>query len=334
MGDAAESPLFAGHDTLEIGFELDLDVLEKIFDIDDVGDVPGVITVVADDGSSRRLDVVFRPRGRWNPVTSNCDVPAMFILFDAAQVTGTVFEGQTMLPFTSHCERRKRQYHMYALLEFIAYRIYNELTDASLRVRLARIEYTEPGSSRPYHRYGFFVEHFDDAAHRLDARVFKIDTLDPRLTDPTDLATLSVFQYMISNLDFSVIKQHNVVLMRRTDGRVLAVPFDFDYSGLVNAEYAAHPYWARTRNVRQRVYRGYCRPDIDWLRLFEHFIDNRPAIDALVYDVEGLTPRSRRDAKYFLRGFWKIVETPKKRNRSIVERCRRMPAPQVDGADR
>ncbi len=37
-----------------------------------------------------------------------------------------------------------------------------------------------------------------------------------------------------------------------------SVPYDFDSSGLVNAHYAAPPEGLRVRNIRQRLYRGFC----------------------------------------------------------------------------
>lgn len=321
------APLFADNSTLEIEFELDLDALCLRPDRDECSDLPGAIIYTDDDGKRVRLDVAVRTRGRWSKRTSACEFPSLFVFFDATQTTGTLFDGETMLPFTSHCDNSNREYHAYALLEFLAYRIYNVITDASLRVRLMRIGYLDGRSKPRFWRYGFFVEHFNGIARRLDAERYEVDTLEPRYTNPNELATLSLFQFMIANLDWSVIKLHNIVLFRKIDGTVVAVPYDFDYSGIVSAEYAAPPRWARIHNVRGRVYRGFCRPEIDWQGLFARYLASRDEIMALIPAIDGLSPSEIRRTGFYLSRFWKILTSEKKRHEKIVEECRRMPGP-------
>ena len=325
------APLFADAAALEIEFELDMRRLCRDPTSGKCADLPAAIAYYADDGTRVRLDVTVRTRGRWNRRTSNCTVPALFIFFDTAQTPGTLFEGQSMLPFTSHCRHGSRKYHAYAIKEYLAHRIYNLLTAASLQVRLANVAYIDNGSNVRYRRYGFFVEHFARAADRLDAELYDVDTLDPRATDPNELATLSIFQYMIGNLDWSVRKQHNIALVRRANGIVVALPYDFDYSGLVDAEYAAPPSEFHLRDVRKRLYRGYCRPGIEWERLFAIFVAARPDISRMVDELADISSSSAfRRANDFLGGFWRIIWSDAKRTREIVDACRRLPAPLRD----
>ena len=50
---------------------------------------------------------------------------------------------------------------------------------------------------------------------------------------------LCLFEYMISNTDWNVSLLHNIKLIRKKDTKeIIVVPYDFDYSGLVNADYA------------------------------------------------------------------------------------------------
>ena len=327
-GSTRAAPLFADDAALEMEFELDMSRLCRNPTSGKCKDLPAAIAYNADDGTRVRLDVMVRTRGRWNRRTRNCSVPALFIYFDAAQTQGTLFEGQSMLPFTSHCRHGRRQYHAYMMKEYLAHRIYNFLTAASLKVRLAHIAYIDNGSDVRYRRYGFFVEHFESAAERLDAELYSVDSLDPRETNPNELATLSLFQYMIGNLDWSVTKQHNIVLMRRQDETVLALPFDFDYSGLVDAEYAAPPSEFHLRDVTDRLYRGYCRPGIDWGQLFANFLAVRPDISRLIDELKKQSSRTAlHRANWFLYNFWRIIESDAKRTQRIVDSCRRMPAP-------
>lgn len=326
---ADEAPLFADDAALTITFDVKLGDLCLEPERGDCPDLPARITYAADDGSIVGLDVRVRTRGRHQKNTSRCKVPALFLYFDESQVQGTLFDGQSMLPLTTHCHNRDKRYHMYTLLEFLGHRIYNLITDASLRVRLVKVEYLDGGTKPRFTLYGFFSEHFRNVAARLGAEVYDVDTLEPRLTDANELAAFSLFQFMIANLDWSVIKRHNVELFRLADGKVVAVPFDLDYSGIVNAEYAGPPDWARIRRVTQRIYRGFCRPEIDWDALFERFLSMQNDVMALVAGVEGMSLRGQRHANFQLNRFFKILRSEKKRNSQIVEECRPMPSPLV-----
>ena len=185
------------------------------------------------------------------------------------------------------------------LKEHLAYRIYNALTDKSLRTRLARVTYHDTsGRTESLTRYAFFVEHFDSLAKRHDAVVWKPERFDVLDADPVEMATLDVFEYMIGNTDWSAVFNHNVVLIRDAAGRATAVPYDFDFSGLVDAEYASVAPQLPIRNVTQRWFRGVCRPDTDWPHVFSAFQERRGAIEQLARARPGCRaqPKTTRNA--------------------------------------
>lgn len=315
-------PLFAADTVLDLRLELDFSDFCDDPESDDCDPVAGVLRYTQDDGAERRLDVLLHTRGRWRRGTGNCAVPALFVEFDPAQTADTLFAGRAVVPFTSHCQHFARDYQGYALLEYLAYRYYNLLTPASVRARLARIEYRDAGARLNYTRYGFFSEHFLDVAERIGAEWLDADAIDPLLTDPMELATLSLFQYMIGHLDWSAVRLHNVTAFRRPDGGVVAVPFDFDYAGLVDAEYAAPPRELGVRDVRTRQYRGFCRPGIDWDRLFAIFLDRQEEMFGLLREQEGLRAREQRRAEWYLQGFFHTIASPDRRAERIVAECR------------
>ncbi len=53
---------------------------------------------------------------------------------------------------------------------------------------------------------------------------------------------MAIFNYMIGNTDWSVPNQHNVRILSQSNAERpnlgIIVPYDFDYTGLVNADYA------------------------------------------------------------------------------------------------
>jgi hypothetical protein len=107
------------------------------------------------------------------------------------------------------------------------------------------------------------------------------------------------------------------------------VPYDFDYSGVVNAEYAHPPDFARIRSVRERLYRGFCRPEIDWDEVFRRFLDQRNEVMDAIETLPGLVDSRRDFVRKYINRFWDILETKQKRDRLIVKACRKMPPPIV-----
>lgn len=272
-------------------------------------------------GTEHQVTARVRLRGRWKQENGNCQFPALFVFFSGVD-DDPLFAGQDMLPLTTHC-RRQKEYEQNVLKEFLGYRILNLLTEKSLRVRLVRVSYLTPGAhSKPVVRYGFFSEHFRSMARRHGGEVWKTDQFNPLEADPFETALVDLFQFMIGNTDWSSIYGHNIVVIRDQTGTPTAVPFDLDFAGLVNARYAGPPPNLPLKSVRQRLYRGICRADVDWEQLFHYFEGKREAIMALLDEVPGLSSRQRDRSASYLADFYKLMHNPKLRQKKIIAACR------------
>jgi hypothetical protein len=225
---------------------------------------------------------------------------------------------------TTHC-RDRDSYEQYVLKEYLAYRIYNLLTDESLRVRLARITYRDAADPDDRTtRFAFFTEHFDSLALRRGARVSTASAVDLAYVDPRQLATMALFQYMIGNTDWSAIHGHNTVALRGIDGAISVVPYDFDFSGLVDSEYAGPPPELPIRSVRQRLFRGFCNPPPDWPALAASFMSRRAAIMELPASIPELQPEQVERVSAYLGEFWASLDSESGRAR--IESACRQPA--------
>jgi len=323
------SALFGESEPLEMEVRFDTDRICLNSD-KNCPDVPAVIAYRNADGSEKRLAVSIRTRGRWK--SARCRFPALFVFFTPDQTRGTVFEGEKMLPLTTHCKQHPNRYERYALVEYMAYRLYQLLTDVSLHSRLLHITYVNTDTDQSLRRYGFFTEHFDRLAARTDRVFYRSKGIDLYKTIPEEMATLALFQFMIGNLDWSAYGSHNVAQFRNPNGITTSVPYDFDYSGLVNAEYAGPPASLQQslnlQNTRHRRYRGFCWPGLDWPGLFEKFQRVRGDVFAEVVATPGLSNTARMDVKKYLESFYDIMDSEKRRRRSIIEKCRKLPAPE------
>jgi hypothetical protein len=284
-------------------------------------DLPATLSYRNALGAEQRVAVALRTRGRYRADTVQCTLPALFVFFTGDTVD-TLFAGQRMLPLTTHCAR-PADYEQYLLKEYLAYRIYNALTSKSLRVRLVRMIYRDTGGRvEPIERYAFFTEHFESFARRHDATVRGKQPFDPRTGDAMEVAILDLFEYSIGNTDWSAVHSHNVLLVESVSGLVTPVPFDFDFSGLVDAQYATVSPLLGIRSVRQRVFRGVCRPDSNLDAAFAHFTARRDAVLHLVNVIADLQPRERADIVDYLGDSFATFASPQRRVTEIIDACR------------
>jgi hypothetical protein len=280
-----------------------------------------------DGQTSHSVPVQVRTRGNWRLKNRICTLPPLFLEFSSDQTQGTLFAGQEMLPLTTHCSNKQKLPNDNVLKEYMAYRIYQLLSPVSVRVRLVHIRYSEAKRSSFYRaRYGFLNEHFNSVAARNDAELWGQDELDLSQADPMEMAIMELFQYMIGNTDFSAIADHNVVLLKSSEARIIPLPFDFDFSGLVDAAYAGPPPELPLRNNRQRLYRGFCHKNLDWNELFRHFLEKETQVFELLESIPGLSSVARRSSIRYLGSFFSILNSEKKRRKYIIEACRHYPA--------
>ena len=196
------------------------------------------------------------------------------------------------------------------------------LASKSLHVRLVHITYRDArGRLEPIERYAFFTEHFESFARRHAVVVRPKGVFDPRTADPKEMTTFDLFQYAIGNTDWSAVKAHNVLLVE-SNGLVTPVPFDFDFSGLVNATYASVSPEVSISNVRQREFRGVCNPETDWDAAFAHFAARRENVLALGDEVPGLETRQRARSVEYLEEAFATFASPDRRRTLIVQKCR------------
>lgn len=320
---AQESPLFASDEVLELTLVADFDRLE-----DDRGEEPperpAVLLWSAGPGEDTvEIPLQVRTRGGFRLRPGTCSFPNLRLDFNRTPAAvGTPFEGQNALKLVGHC-RDSDAYEQNMLVEYAAYRLYNLLTDVSFRVRLARITYRDQnGRTKPVTRHAFLIENVNQLAARLGGIALEVRAADPLSLDPMAAARVELFQFMIGNTDFSIVNFHNAEVIRMPDGTYHPIPYDFDFSGLVDAPYATPSAIFDTRSVRERIFRGFCRPTVDMDALFTEFLARREAFERLFRDLPPLTPRRANRAISYLDEFFDIIESPRARRSVIERRCR------------
>lgn len=288
------------------------------------------------DGAPQRFDIQLSARGISRRTGGICTFPPLRLDFEGDAVRGTLMQGQNRLKLVTRC-RNGGNYEQLTVLEYTAYRLYNEITPLSYRVRPASVTYRDTdGRRREDTQFNFVIEDVDDMARRNGRRVeleVAADTVRSSQLDAEVAARYGLFQYMIGNLDWDMVSGHageecchnSKLIAASAESRdaVVPVPYDFDFSGFVNAPYAIPPEGIRVANVRTRYYRGLCRHNDQLPAAAAHFRARRAAILAAIDGESRLSERNRNSARDYIETFFAILDDPVRFERQIVQGCRR-----------
>ena len=320
-GEREVPALFSSHELIEFTIETDYEALrgDRVQDSDYR---PAILTVTDDEGMARAIDIRVKTRGNFR--LANCRFPPMRVNFPRSRVGGTVFDGQNGIKLVSHCRDRDDD-EQNILEEYLVYRTFNLLTDESFRVRLARVTYGDgEDDDEPVVRYAFFIEEPEAMAERLGALYLEMRQASPRNFGPGEAVRVSVFQYMVGNTDWSMVRFHNTEVVQNSERVYVPVPFDFDWTGLVSPRYARPDERLGISTVRQRLYRGFCRPNFDFSTVYAQFLELRADFEALYTGQEGLEAGNGRDAVEYLDEFYEDIESPRRARDRLERDCRSM----------
>jgi hypothetical protein len=324
---SAQTPLFSDNSELPILIEGPIGALVRAAPRS-TNALPAALTV-----AGRRFDIQLAPRGFSRRTLGICNFPPLRIDLDGER-QGTVLQGQNKLKLVTRCQSGTA-YEQLTVLEYTAYRLYNEITPLSFRVRPVRTTYRDSGRRREEVQFNFLIEDVDDLARRNQRVALDVQTREVASSqlDPQQAAIVGIFQYMIGNLDWDMVQGpegeeccHNGKLLAASATsreRVIPVPYDFDFSGFVNAPYAQPPEGIPVRNVRSRHYRGLCRYNEQAQAAAELFRARREQLYAVIDGETRLNEQRRRTAREYIEGFFEILDDPRRFQRQIIDDCRR-----------
>ena len=321
--EAEALPLFSSQEPIDVVITADWKKVQDDRNVDSEKLYPGTFAIAKGGTPGAPIPIELRTRGhvRRNPVL--CEFAPLRLELPKDKTKGTIFEGHGNIKLGTHCQS-EGVYQQYMLKEYLANRVHNVLTPRSLRVRLARVTYadTNPGR-KPLTRFGIFYEDVDDMAKRVEARELAVPQQRFPFLDQPALLFVSLFQYMIGNVDYSIMSLHNVIMLDTARGARMPVPYDFDYSGLVNAHYAVPAKGLPITKVRERLYRGPCKTEAELEQALAPFREKQAELLALPASLEalGLSESQRKDAEKYLREFFDLIGKPDRVKKTFVTGC-------------
>lgn len=318
------APLFTSQELLQFTLIADLKQLKKDRSEDSEYRPAKIVSEVA-DGTSDTLDLKVKTRGVFRLQRRTCDFPPILLNFQREATAGTVFDGQDKVKLVTHCNEKRNEYEQYVIQEYLLYRIHNLLTERSFHVRPARITYIHVGDTQDsLTKYGFLIEDEDQMAARNGAKILDVEGFHQYEMEHDQMTLFSVFQYFIGNADWSVSALHNVkIILDEQQSVPIAVPYDFDFAGAIDARYAAPPEDLGTRSVRDRVLISHCRTQEEFDRVFELFRNRKDAIYDLYRNQLGLQEKYTRRALEYFDEFYETIDNPRAVRREFLRGCPR-----------
>jgi hypothetical protein len=267
------------------------------------------------------IPALIKTRGIWR--LKNCDLPPLRLNFKSEVTKGTILHGLDKPKLVSACQNQD-EFERYVIEEMQLYRIYGLLTPASHRARLLRMKYTDSASGKvQVTGMAIMLEEPEVLAARVNGEVVNIKGALPGDLSTEHDVLAGLFEYMIGNTDWSVYALHNIDLVRAQNGDHMPIPYDFDFSGVINAPYATVDPKLPIMHVRDRLYRGYCHDPQDFQKAFALFNEKRPAIYALYRDSIGsrLPKGTVNETLKYFDDFYDTINNPRRARREIIDGC-------------
>jgi hypothetical protein len=294
--------LFESDDVLDMTLRFDITAFRRLRS--DTTELNAVLTIHLSETDSIDKNIKVRARGYMR--RSYCDMPPIRLNFKKSGSPGDEFRDVDKIKLVTHCKVGNEEY---LLKEFLAYRLYNVLTEYSYRVRLARILYinTSAKKSKPIEEFAFLIEPNDALCKRLNIIEVPDTKISQRLVRPEVMDRMALFCYMIGNPDWSLPIRHNVLFFVPNEigqnSQGLVIPYDFDYAGMVNADYAIPFEGLGIKTVLERIYLGMCRDREVFIRGLKEFSANRENFYRVINEFPYLKEKSKKRVINYLNEF-------------------------------
>lgn len=299
--------LFGSEDMMEISLRFDISKFLKEKSQEEYFDA--VLTY--NPGEADSLINYIRLRARGNSRLEMCNFPPVRLNFKDCENRPIDLEGISNVKLITHCSANK-VYEEYILKEYMAYKLYNLVSDYSFRVRLLKINYIDTGKKK-YNKtlFGVLIEPLDLLEKRLNVLELENIVIRPSFLDPASFDKLCMFQFMIGNEDWFLANLHNLKIVDPQFNQkemLHAIPYDFDYSGLVNAVYAVPNERYGLENIQDRIYTGLCRTDMEFRKLMDVFYSKKNDFYSEITKCEYFSEKTKKKLNKYLDSYFNLYK--------------------------
>jgi hypothetical protein len=278
----------------------------------------GELIYYSSDGESTKLSVKVMARGNFRRDPANCEFPPLFVNFKKNAVKNTLFDKQDELKLVTPCQSEED-----VLKEYLVYKMYNQVTELSLKVRLVKILYFDTGTGTElFDKYSFFLENKEHLAERNNA--FEKDIfMTPYDLNRENVGKMAVFQYIIGHKDWYITTRHNIIIMQPNDTSKApyGVPYDFDFSSFVDANYTKPKGVPDKLLSNRRIYKGICYSADEFNDIFEFYRELRPEFESIINDMDLIPKIQRKQLLSYINYFYTTTRNSELLKQEFLDVC-------------
>lgn len=266
-------------------------------------------TIIAKDNQKPIYNgrLMIRPRGITR--RANCSFPPIMFKTKKKEIQNQNLGPTFNIKLVTHCEDSV-SYNQWALKEFLIYKMLNILSKESFEVQKAKTTYQDTQNEfSTITKMGFIIEPLEELSNRCNCEVLDDET-EIKNIHKEHYKLITLFQFMIGNTDWNLSRRHNIRLLNcYPEYGPTPVPYDFDYSGFVNASYAKpHPMLSLDK-VTDRMLQWRGDVNEDFSTTVAIFTKNKPAFISLIEEEAGLSDEEREYSLLYLEEFYEITSS-------------------------
>ncbi|MDF1865785.1 MAG: metallophosphoesterase [Saprospiraceae bacterium] len=265
-------------------------------------------------------DQVFKLKGRirtrGNMRKKVCMLPPVKLDFSKSELDSLEFLKLDKLKLIFPCSYSAlNQEKLYK--EYFLYELYNLIDSNGIRAKLVDVELIQ--SKKTEHLVAAIIEDEASYEQRKNATIVEKGKISAGYFDRSSFVKMQFYQYMIANTDWSLDRKHNLEIVKlNSENKLIALPYDFDYSGFVGQGYAIPHESLPIKDVDERFFIPHKVSDEEFFSTVKFYQSIEPAVYTLCDNATYMNEKTISSCKGYLKSFFKLLEDPKKLKKNVL----------------
>ena len=286
-----------------VEIDLHLDMGKMMADRKSMEKFPAIFSFKNKEGITQDWNIKVHLRGHFRRLKCE-NMPPLKLNFKKSDLKEAGFSDFDDLKLVTHCMNDPEMAKKLLVREYLAYKMYNVITTQSYRVQFVKINYRDTKSENVTTQFGILIEDTAQLRNRMQATKEENAYNFPRERfNIQQVKVVSVFNYMIGNSDWSISAARNVKILSK-NGKNLLVPYDFDFSGVVDAPYAVLKKEHGISSTKDRVFLGFDEDYNDLSSTVKYFQKKKPQILQVIRDCNLIGKKDKRILLKYINSFF------------------------------
>lgn len=256
-------------------------------------------------------------RARGNMRKQVCYFPPLKINLKSKDLEKLQLDQLDKLKLVFQCWDNKRGYEILHR-EQLLYRLHGIIGPISYRTILVRVQLGDK-YDEPHH--AFLIEEESEFKQRLNGPIVEKGHIRTSMIDREAYLRMCFFQYLILNTDWYMYNLHNLeFIMPEGKDKLLPVPYDFDYAGLVDASYAVPHASRNIKDVKKPCYLCESVSEEEVQQMAAFFQEKKAALYQAVKDYPYLDEKIKKIYRDRLDSFFDEMENEKLLSKRFVNK--------------